>query len=270
MALKKRSYRKRVSRGKKRVVGGRRKSSVSVGVKKYVNRIVHSQIENKSTQINAGFNFGNILESPELNAYPMCPHVGFWTINQGVLSNNRIGNQIKVRKIHLNYVLRPAPYDVTFNAFPTPVEVQLFLGYVKDTPTITPTAFDFLQIVQSGASAANFTGSLRDIVAVMNKDYWVIKKRWTHKIGYAAATGSGSNASAQFNSNNDFKLNVVRRMDITKFAPKLCQFNDSTTTPTSKNLYFFQQAVWANGSTSGATTLTTSIDFWIDFEYEDA
>jgi hypothetical protein len=269
-AFKKRSYRKRAPAKKRFARGGKKSSVVSSAVKTYVNRTIHSQIENKSVQVNAGYNFGTYLESPELNAYPMLPHVGFWTINSGTNSASRIGNQIRVRKLMLNYILRPLPYDAVNNTFPVPCEVQLFLGYVKDAPTFVPTNTDFLQLYQNGASASPPQGSLRDIISVINKDFWVIKKRWTHKIGYAINNGTANQPVQQFNANNDFKLNVVKRLDITKLVDKNVRFNDNAATPTSKNLFFFQQSVFANGATGGATTQMTSIDFWIDFEYEDA
>jgi len=170
----------------------------------------------------------------------------------------------------LNYVLRPLPYDVSFNPFVAPIEVDLFLGYVKALPTFPPAASDVAVLFQAGATSAAPIGQLRDLISVVNTDYWTIKKRWRHKIGYANNQGTGGLVQQQYNSNNDFKLNVVKRMDITKMLPSLVQFNDGATTPTTRNLYFFQQAVQANGTISGATTLTCGIDFWIDFHYEDA
>ena len=246
------------------------KSTVSVAVKKYVNRALHTTIENKSVQINYGLSFGNVLESPDMNAFPMLPLSGFWTIPQGTGAGGRIGNQIKTRKCYLNYVLRPNVYDALFNAVPRPTEVQLMLGYVKNTPSFVPAALDINQLFQAGSSVAAPVGSLRDIVSVINTDYWVIKKRWTHKIGFAQASGTGASAGAQYYSNNDFKYNVVKRLDITKMVPTTVQFNDGGLTPTSKNLFLMYQSVNADGGVFGATVLPTNIEFWIDYHYEDA
>lgn len=259
----KRAYKKRgMAKGKKCVV--------SDCVKKYVKRALHANVENKCVQIQGGVSFGNINESPDFNAYPMCPLSGFWNIPQGVTQGTRIGNQIKPVKVFLNYVLRPNPYDATFNGRPRPTEVQLMLGYTKSLPTIIPGAADLTQLFQNGASVAAPIGNLRDLISIINTDYWVIKKRWTHKIGFAANTGTGADAGVQFGANNDFKLNAVKRLNITSMIPALIQFNDGGLTPTSKNLFFMYYAVAADGTTFSSTTLPTAIDYWVDFHYEDA
>lgn len=257
---RKRAYKPRKPRAKK----------ISDAVKTYVKKALHTQVENKSVQINFGNSFGNVLEAPDFNAYPMCPLTGFWSISQGTNSGSRIGNQIKTRKCYLNYVLRPNPYEITFNSNPAPTEVQLMLGYVKNTPCFLPSSLDINVLFQAGSSTAAPVGSFRDIVSVINTDYWVIKKRWTHKIGYASASGTGGNVVNQLYTNNDFKLNVVKRLDITKMVPATYQFNDNSITPTSRNLFLMYYAVNASGAINGSTALPTNIEFWIDYHYEDA
>jgi len=247
-----------------------RAKPVTTAVKQYVKRALHSTIENKSVQINGGFSFGNVLESPDLSAYPMCPLSGYWTLPQGTGAGGRIGNQIKTRKAYLNYVLRPNPYDAVFNIFIRPMEIQMMLGYVKNTPSFVPAALDVNQLFQAGSSVAAPIGTLRDIISVINTDYWVIKKKWTHKIGFANYAGTGANGNAQTYANNDFKLNVVKRIDITKMVPSTIQFNDGSLTPTSKNLFFMFQAVSAGGDVFTSTQLPANIEFWIDYHYEDA
>lgn len=247
-----------------------KKPTVSESVKSYVNKVVHSNIEDKCVQINGGYSFGNVLESTDMNAYPMCPLSAYWSITQGVGQGGRIGNVIKTRKVYLNYVLRPLIYDATTNPFPQPQEVQLMLGYVRNTPSFAPVAGDIQQLFQAGSSVTAPVGSLRDLISVINTDYWVIKKKWTHKIGYASSTGTGSNANNQYFANNDFRLNVVKRLDITKFIPATHMFNDGGVTTNAKNLFFMQQAVTSDGGINNSTRLTANIEFWIDFHYEDA
>jgi len=255
---------------KRRTAVGRKRSSVSVGVKKYIKRTIHSQIENKSIQVNGGNSFGSVLESPDFNAYPMCPQSGYWGISQGVAQGNRIGNKIKTRTAYLNYVLRPVAYNAITNPNPVPCEVQLMLGYVKNTPSFPPAGVDITQLFQSGSSVTAPVGSLRDIISVINTDYWVIKKRWTHKIGYSSATGTGSVAGSQYFNNNDFKLNVVKRINITKMMPATFIFNDAGISAISKNLYFMYYAVSADGSILAAQYLPANIEFWLDYHFEDA
>lgn len=270
--FKKRSFRKKSSTRKRRSVrGGRKSSAVSFAVKKYVKRTIHSQIENKCVQINPGpLSFGNVLESPEFNAFPMAPLNLFWSISQGVGQGARVGNVIKVRKTYLNYILYPTQYDVTTNPLPAPQEVRMMLGYVKNTPTFAPLSGDIAQLFQAGSSSAAPIGNLKDLISVYNTDYWTIKKSWTHKVGHSNYAGLGTSTANQQGANNDFKLNVMKRMDITSMCPKTCIFNDSSVTTNTKNLFFMYYAVASNGFTLTATNLPIRIDYWIDFHYEDA
>jgi len=267
--FKKRNYRKRVAKKSRRAVG-RKSSAVSVAVKKYVKNTIHDKIENKCVQIQFSLAFGTVLEDPGLGAFPMCPLSSYWTINQGVGQGARVGNVIKPRKVMLNYILRPMPYDLATNPNTYPTDIQLFLGYVKNTPSFVPIPGDFSYLFQNGSSSSGPVGNLRDNIAVINKDYWVIKKRWFHKIGYALNDGTGGVAGSQYFANNDYKMSVTKRLDITKYIPKTIHFNDAVATTNNRNLFFFFQAVAANGGVLPATTLSTHIDYWIDFEYEDA
>lgn len=266
MAIKKRLLRKKRTL-KKRIA----KPKISLAVKKYVKRTVHAQIENKCIQINPGqFGFGNVLESPDFNAYPMAPLSTFWTVSPGVGQGARVGNVIKVRKVMLNYILRPAPYDATTNLNPQPSEVRLILGYVKNAPASLPITTDIQQLFNVGSSSTSPVGTLKDLISVYNTDYWNIKKSWTHKLGFANNQGTGGSPGVNYHANNDFKYNAMKRLDITKFMPKTCVFNDAAGTTNTKNLFFMMYAVAAGGGTYTATTLPVFIDYWIDFAYEDA
>jgi len=268
--MQKKSLRKSSRRPyRKRVAGGRR-TSVSAGVKKYVKTQLARNLENKCMNVNGGFSFGNILESADLNAYPMLPYTGYGTIAQGAGQGQRIGNEVRVKKLMLNYVLRPTPYSALTNPFPEPVEVDLFLGYVNQVPGFLPVPGDMTYLFQNGNSTAAPFGTLRDLISTVNKDYWTIKKRWRHKIGYSSANGTGSVANTQYSNNNDFKLNVVNKLDITKLVDKKLKFLDSANTLQGKNLFFFMEAVAAGGGQFSSTTLPCNIEFWVDLQYEDA
>jgi len=257
--------------GKRKGKKTQKKSTVSTAVKNYVKREIHTNIEDKCFQVNPGpLSFGNVLESPDFNAYPCAPLSGYWFIAQGSGQGSRIGNIIKTRKCYLSYVLRPTAYDAGTNPSPQPSEVRLMLGYVKNTPSFAPIAGDINQLFQAGSTSSAPVGTLKDLIATYNTDYWTIKKSWTHKIGYSANTGTGGAGPAQFFQNNDFKLNVVKRLDITKYMPKTCVFNDSSATTNTKNLFFMHYAVATNGGTYSNITLPVNIDYWIDYHSEDA
>jgi len=269
MFPKKRNYRKRASKTRKSAVG-RRGSAVSAGVKKYVKNQIHKNIENKSQTVNFSEDFGNFLQSTTMHAYPMTPYSGYMSIGAGVLQNNRIGNQIRTVKVMLNYVLRPNPYSALSNAGPAPVEVEMFLGHLKQFPSTLPTLTDFNNFYQVGNTSVAPTGNLNDLAQTVNKDYFVIKKNWRHKIGYANNAGTGANVAYQTFANNDFKLNIVKKLNITKMCPQLVQFNDSSPTATSRGLFLWYQGVSSAGNILANTQTPVHIDFWLEYVYEDA
>jgi len=247
-----------------------KKPTVSLAIKKYVKSTISKNIENKCVQVNFGQSFGNILEAPNMNMYPMLPYLGYMSIPQGVTQGTRVGNQIKVKKLMLNYVLRPTNYDAVFNPQTIPSHIDMFLGYVNDVPGLIPTNTDLTSLFQSGASSIGPAGTLRDLISVVNTDYWTIKKRWQHKLGFATNNGTGGSATGQYYATNDFKFNIIKKMDITKLVHKNLKFNDGTATIQGNNLYFFYQAIAANGAAYAANSLPCNIEFWIDIHYEDA
>lgn len=257
--LKKRAYKKRVSKPK-----------VSIAVKKYIKRTIAVNTENKQQNTQVGDNFGSITENSAMNMYPILPYIGYSTIGQSITSNGRIGNEIKIRKVMLKYVLYPLPYNVTTNTSPIPMEIDMYLGYVKQTPGYLPGSIDIQSLFQNGNSSFTPTGNLTDLVSEPNRDYWCIQKRWRHKIGYASASGTGAVAGSQYFSNNDFKYNVIKKMNITKMCPKTLKFNDGLNTLQGKNLFFFYQAIRADGLGWASTQLPARIEYWVDVTYEDA
>jgi len=262
--------RKALRKGKKRAPLRAKTLKVSPAVKAYVKRTIHRDQENKVVNINSSTVFGNVLEDAVMNVYPILPYTGYGVISQGVGAGARIGNECKIRKVMLKYVLNPLPYSATSNPFPAPVEVDLFLGHLKGCPGELPNAGDFNILFQSGNTSFAPVGSLNDLISDVNNDYWTIKKRWRHKIGYSTYTGSGSIATQQYFANNDFNLNAIKKLDITRFVHKTMKFNDTNNTLQGTNLFFFYQAVSATGNVNTAATIPCQISFWIDIHYEDA
>lgn len=256
---------------KKRVVAGRKRSSVSVAVKKYVNKTLHKTLENKMTQIYNTGSFGPYATASNFNAFPMLPYTSYMTIAQGVKSNERVGNVIKTRKVMLNYVLRPNGYDATSNLIPKPCEVQMWLGNLRQATGVLPQTSDFGLLFQLNSSAIPPTGGLEDLCLLTNKDHWTIKKYWTHKIGNSIYNGaSGIQPLNEYYGNNDYKYNVVRKMDITKLCAKTVKFDDATSVSQSANLFFFYQAVACDGTILASSQLPINISWFLTYEYEDA
>lgn len=266
---KRRVYKRKASTRKPRA----KRTGVSLAVKSYVKKQIHVNIENKIANFNpATVPFGNYLESTNLHMRPLLPYPGYNVISQGIGEGARIGNEIKLRKVTLNYVLRPLPYSATSpgNPFPGPSEVEMFLGFLKQAPGILPGTVDIGYLYQGGNVSYAPSGGLVDLIADVNKDYWTIKKRWRHKMGYSQYTGTGSSPAVQYNSNNDFKLNVVKKMDITRLCPKTLKFNDADNLMQGQNLFMFFQSVSAGGSITTSAIQSCNLDYWVSITYEDA
>jgi len=242
---------------------------VSVAVKKYVARTLSRTIETKSTSVETETNFGSRVSNQTMNARPIMPYTGYLTIPQGVTQGTRIGNICKVKKVSLNYVLIPLPYNLSTNPNAIPSHVIMYLGRVKQYKGILPEAADVSLLYQLGATTIAPSGTLSDLMFNINTDNWDIKKRWTHKLGSANNQGTGGLASSQYYANNDFSQNIVRRMDITKMCPAMMRFNDSLSTQALDNLFFMFQAVPANGGSTGQY-ITCNIRYFITIDYEDA
>lgn len=260
-----------VKRGAPRkAVTRKRIPTVSLAVKKYVKQAIHTNIENKTQTINYAGAFGNAVANPSMYSYPMTPYTGYMTIGQSLAQNGRTGNEVKVRSVYLRYVLRPIGYNVDSNPFPVPIHVDMFLGRTRICPGDQPIAGDFVNLFQNGSSSIAPAGNLNDLISNPNKDYFTIKKRWSHKIGYAENAGTGGISASQYFANNDFKMNVVKKLNITKYYPKSLKFNDNTNQLQGPGLFLWYQAVSANGNVNGSTTLPAHITFWVDIQYEDA
>lgn len=263
---------KKVIRRKRRVV--KRKAptkSVSLAVKKYVKRTIHSQIENKVVNIERVSSFGSVLTDSNLNMFPMCPYTSLFPVPIGTTNGTRVGNQIKTRRVILSYVLRPTPYSSSAaNNNPQPFHAQMFLGRYKQASGILPTGLELTTLFDNGSSSFGPISDLGDLCADINKDAWDIKKKWSHKVGTAIFSGPGNLQNFGFFANNDFALNVVKKMDITRYCPKTIKFNDAAGSTQGPNLFLFYQAIPTTGGIFQANERPANLDYWISYTYEDA
>lgn len=265
----KRSYRKSSRRPyKKRAY--KKRSTVSKSVRRYVKKVVHSNIENKIVNVNQTKAFGNIFQSPDLSLYPMLPYTGYTTIPQGVGQGSRIANRCKVRKVILKYVLMPVVQDASVNPSPLPSMVQIFLLRLKQNPGLLPTATQLQNIVQVGSTTTSLSGTVSDIALnSWNQDLFYVKT-FVHRVGYSSVNGAGSSAGAQFYNNNDYSLSVIRKHDITKLVASEMVFDDGNSTHLRKNIFFGFQCVNPLGTVLSSTQTPVRINWWCDIIYEDA
>lgn len=239
---------------------------VPVSVKKYVNKAINKNVENKLEQFTSQ---NNIISSYAYNTSLFVQScIPYNQILQGVGQGDRIGNTIRPRSVYFNYVLHPIPYAAVGNPLPIPQDVMIFFGKVKNSRALQPNSADFAKLWQVGdSSRAPFSTTL-DMIQDINKDWFTVYKIMRHKVGTALYTGTGNQAGQQYYSNNDYKYNVIRRVNITKYIPKVIKFNDSTAQNTNDGLWMWAMCVNADGSINSTYT-PLYMDVTLNFTYED-
>lgn len=246
---------------------GKKPVRLSTAVKKYVKSTIHKNIENKTNQT---LSSGNPISSYSVNtSLFVVSMIPYSAIAQGLGQGDRIGNTITSRTCNFNFCLRPAPYSPTYNPIPTPQIVMIYFGKVKVAPPLVPNSADFAKLFQSGdTSHAPYSNTL-DLLQNVNKDYFTVVKTLKFKIGFAQSNVQGGNSAYQFYQNNDYAFNIVRRINLTKYIPKILKFNDTTGIVQNAGLFMWAMCVPADGST-GTNAIPTYMDYTLNYTYEDA
>jgi len=236
-------------------------------IKRMVSKMIHKNVENKVEQIVAQ---NNIISSYAYNgALLTLSMIPYSVIAQGTGQGDRIGNTIRPRSVYFNYVLHPVPYAAGNNPTPVPQDVIIFFGKVKNSRAQQPISTDFGKLWQSGDTSRGPFSTTLDLIQDVNKDWFTVYKILRHKVGYANYQGLGSNVNPQYYANNDYKQNVIRKINITKYVPKVIKFNDTTSQPTNDGLWMWAMCV-NNDGTTNSTNAPCYMDYTLNFTYEDA
>jgi len=261
----KRSYRKKRGAPKKR--NYKKRGGVSLATKRYVKRTIHAQIEDKFNYVaNSGERLATPAVNPGLLTVSMIPYT---QITQGVGQGQRIGNTIRTKRVEFNFSIFPAPYNQSTNSQPVPQEVIMMFGKVKNSRAQQPIASDYAHIWQTGNTSTGPYSTLLDLLGSVNKDYFTVYKVCRFKVGYASSQGSGNTVADQFFANNDFKLNITKRMNITSMVPKIVKFNDGTAQNTNDGLWMWAWCVNADGSFT-AQYQPAEMAYTLNYTFEDA
>lgn len=243
------------------------KRSVTLAVKQYVKKQIHTNVENKLIQTYVpNQTIASCLVTPGLMTFSLIPYT---SMTQNVGQAGRIGNKIKTMKCLLKYVITPYPYSVTLNPNPRPHNVVIMIGKVKNAKALTPTAADFQSLFQFGAASAPPQGTLGDLVLPVNKDYFQVYKTIIHKVGFESFNNAGVAPNFQHYANNDYKLNIIGTVDCTKYCPSNVLFNDITANPTNDGLFCWVWSTPADGSAYAALT-PNIMTYNVMYSYEDA
>lgn len=195
-----------------------------------------------------------------------------YTVSQGVGANQRIGNRIRTKSLKVNITLAPLPYNVTTNSVPKPLDVRVFFFKSKITPTedlavgqVVGSGFLF----ENGTTNIGTVGSLIDLTKRLSSDDWTYCTSRTYKLGYAAYGGTGTQVGQQSYTNNDYKLNVIDTIDLTKWCQSVIKFDDSGFVNVPM-LYCLIMPVAADGSTFATSQLVSQWTMQSIYKFTDA
>lgn len=272
---------KKSFRGKRarRVVRKRRTAKKpSVAIKRYVNRAIHRQIENKGVAQSVAktmSNISNLANFQSGNMLQLTPSVAtnyLYTISQGTGAGARTGNQVKLRSAILRFALYPQAYNAVSNPTPKPQDVIMYILSGKRS-VVCNTVADLATILNTncyklGSSSSAMLGNLYDVVSAINNDVLTCHLKRVFKLS-ASNAQLQSGATAAF-SNNDYKINHIKTINVTKFLPKTFIFDDANNNSVSKQVFAVFCPVNSDGTGTISSCFPCSIFAGIDVTFEDA
>lgn len=242
---------------------------VSQAVARYVKTVLHKNIENKVVNYKDQISFASYQAQLDLSVQPIYPSISVLQIPQGVGQGQRCGNTIKTRRLGLKYTLFPikqVPNEQ--NDQPTPQDVIVWIGYLKNNRQTEPSIVDFAAFFQEGNTAVSPVGNLWDLMSQVNTDLFTICKVFRHKVGNAIYTDYAGIKPSNYYSNNDYKLNCGMTVDLTKYINKTIKFDDDSLV-SDTGLYMWMTAVNADSTIDQFTTKVGM--YWnLEYQYEDA
>jgi len=244
---------------------------VSKPLKIAIERVITRNEEKKTNNF---YSNGNSIQGVagggwSTSPIPICPNSTGFQIPQGTGQGQRIGNQIKVKKMILKVILQANPYNLTTNPTPQPFQCRMILMKDKLGPTSTPTNLT-TELFNSSSTSIGPTNDLVDMLLPINKDRYQIYFDEVIKVGPQFYTGSGQNANYGSGSNNDFLLNPLIEVDCTKFIPSKVQFDDTSSNPTSHGLWLLFIPANSDGTAILSTTVVGGYTYSTELDFTDA
>lgn len=192
---------------------------------------------------------------------------------RGNADGQRIGNRVTVVKSWLNLIFFPETYDNLINPSPRPMHCRLWFFRLKRNGNLIPSTAAVCgagNIFVDGTATTGFVGNLSDNTQRLNPDLYTYLGHRDFKLGFASYNGTGSNTQPldQYYSNNDYALNQIIRIDVTKYCAKNFAWDDSDL-PVHKYTYCLMQWMNADGTTAGADHRQMRVQYTIGFSYKD-
>lgn len=263
---------------KKRTMAGNKK------ITRVVKKVMARAVETKVVQYNASLNAGCISSSvsqAQLNGrvFMITPQgatiasvvQAYPIIGSGVGQDQRVGDEIKIKGIYVNYLINANGYEATTNPNPRATLCTIWVVRPKRGQV------DGLQVgnLQAGAASANFfenqfnsdsgfIGSTVDMLKKVDRDNYQVLYCKTVKIGYGGTLNT-TNAQVAFH-NNDFKQFYRGRIKIKGMNVKF----DRNDVFQGQPMYMFCQCTAADGTTYNNPILPVSFVFNEAIYYTDS
>lgn len=193
-----------------------------------------------------------------------------YNITQGVNNAQRIGNRVKTKSLIVNYTIAPNGYNATSNPNPQPQIVIIYFVKSKINPAGDLTFSQVLtQFFENGPTMTGLSGYLMDLNRKICPDTFTYLTHRVHKIGYGQNSATGAMPNYANQANNDFKLFVNGKVNLTKYCPKTIRWDDNNLV-NNDWIYCIHQTLNVFDAPALTTIYPVSINYDTYFSYYDA
>jgi len=277
-----RRLRKRFSR--KPTVAGAKSKATTKKITRVVKQAIARNVETKVIQYNASLNahcISSALSQAQFNGacFMVTPNganlgpgviQGYPIIANGVGQDQRVGDEIKIKSIYINYLITANGYHATTNPNPRAFLATVWVIRPKrgqqnglDVTNIQVNNNANFYENQFGADSG-MIGSTVDMLKKVDRDNYQIMYCKTHKIGYSGTLNT-TNVVSSF-QNNDFKQFVRDRIKLKGMVYKFDRNDFSQMQP----MFLFVQCMAADGTVLNPSIMPASFVFNEAIYYTDA
>jgi len=248
-----------------------------VALRKTIRSVIRSQVEKKNFVYSATL-FPQVLQGLTAtlggNVLVCTPSSSLYgpTMSRGTADGNYIGNKFKIVNYVHQFVLTPTAYNATTNTQMTPCWVRVYYFKNKFAPCSDLVANNFNAVgtfFNGGTTTLGFGGSLMDLTRKIDNQNFTYLTHRTYKVGQAApATTSGTTSYHPY-TNNDFKLSVLGKVNLSRFFKQPVTINDASVTMTPW-VFMLVQCISAHGNILATSQLPIQMQNEMIITYTDA
>lgn len=229
---------------------------------KKVQTIINKNLEDKQAYLQAvdqSFNSGIQNLGDALQILP--------NISQGTDDNNRIGDQIRAKRMVVQGHFISALTLQNYNNARMAVRIMIVQPKaLRDLASIQGTTSWMLSLLKKGGTTTAFTGAVQDIYAPINTD---LVTKYYDKVFFIKCPYAPAGPSGDLNET----LNTRFFKCVFKFKNKLLRYDDSVgsnITPTSFNPVIVLGYAMLNNATPDTVTTAINMSFISTLDFQDA